>query len=58
VQFPYGVYQGAAVGRSGRLYISTEDGDIWVTGTTRTLIEGTLHAPTAHIIGPQLVKET
>ena len=58
VRFPYGVYQGAAVGRSGRLYISTEDGDIWVTGTTRTLIEGTLHAPTAHIAGPQLVKET
>jgi PhzF family phenazine biosynthesis protein len=58
VRFPYGVYQGAAVGRSGRLYISTDDGDIWVTGTTRTLIEGTLHAPTAHIAGPQLIKES
>ena len=58
VRFPYGVYQGAAVGRSGRLYITTDDGDIWVTGTTRTLIEGTLHAPTAHIPGPQLVNET
>jgi PhzF family phenazine biosynthesis protein len=44
VQFPYSVYQGAAVGRSGRLYLSSEDGDIWVTGTTRTLIEGTLRA--------------
>ena len=49
VRFPYGVYQGAAVGRSGRLHISIEDGDIWVTGTTRTLIEGTLHDPTPHI---------
>ena len=58
VRFPYGVYQGAAVGRSGRVYISTKDGDIWVTGTTRTLIDGTLHAPTAHIAGPQLIKET
>jgi PhzF family phenazine biosynthesis protein len=58
VRFPYGVYQGSAVGRSGRLHISTEDGDIWVTGTTRTLIEGTLHAPTAHIAGWQPVKET
>jgi PhzF family phenazine biosynthesis protein len=56
VRFPYAVCQGAAVGRSGRLYISTEDGDIWVTGTTRTLIEGTLHD--APIGGPLLVKGT
>ncbi len=48
VQFPYVVHQGAAVGRSGRLYISTENNDIWVTGTTRTLVEGMLHAPSAH----------
>jgi PhzF family phenazine biosynthesis protein len=52
VRFPYLVYQGAAVGRSGRLYISIEGSDIWVAGTTRTLIEGTLHAPPA---GRQLV---
>ena len=51
VQIPYGVHQGAAVGRCGRLHITTDDGDIWVAGTTRTLIEGTLHAPTAHITG-------
>jgi PhzF family phenazine biosynthesis protein len=57
VRLPYVVYQGAAVGRSGRLYISTEDGDIWVAGTTRTLIEGTLHAPTPHAAGPKLVEE-
>lgn len=44
VRFPYTVHQGAAVGRSGRLYISDEDDEIWVAGTTRTLIEGTLHA--------------
>jgi PhzF family phenazine biosynthesis protein len=54
VRFPYTVHQGAAAGRSGRLYISDEDDDIWVAGTTRTLIEGTLHAPTAPIGGPQL----
>jgi predicted PhzF superfamily epimerase YddE/YHI9 len=58
VRFPYTVHQGAAVGRSGRLYISDDDDDIWVAGTTRTLIEGTLHAPTAHIRDAQLDKET
>jgi predicted PhzF superfamily epimerase YddE/YHI9 len=47
VRFPYTVHQGAAVGRSGRLYISDEDDDIWVAGTTRTVIEGTLHADAA-----------
>ncbi len=52
VELPYGVYQGSAVGRSGRLNISTEQGEIWVTGTTRTLIEGTLHASTAHTASP------
>jgi PhzF family phenazine biosynthesis protein len=49
VRLPYVVHQGGAVGRSGRLYISAEDDDIWVAGTTRTLIEGTLHAPAAHV---------
>jgi predicted PhzF superfamily epimerase YddE/YHI9 len=58
VRFPYTVHQGAAVGRSGRLHISTEDDDIWVTGTTRTLIEGTLHTSTTHVGGPQSDKET
>jgi PhzF family phenazine biosynthesis protein len=58
VRFPYVVHQGAAVGRSGRLYISDENDDIWVAGTTRTLIEGTLHAPTAHIAGLELVTAT
>jgi PhzF family phenazine biosynthesis protein len=57
VRFPYTVHQGVAVGRCGRLYISDEDDDIWVAGTTRTLIEGTLHAPAAPVGGPQLVKE-
>jgi PhzF family phenazine biosynthesis protein len=57
VRFPYTVHQGAAVGRSGRLYISDEEDDIWVAGTTRTLIEGTLHAPAAPIGGRQMVKE-
>jgi PhzF family phenazine biosynthesis protein len=47
VRFPYTVHQGGAVGRSGRLYISDEDDDIWVAGTTHPLIEGTIHAPAA-----------
>ena len=58
VQLPYGVYQGSAVGRSGRLNISTQHGDIWVTGTTRTLIEGILHTPTAQTIDPGPYKAT
>jgi PhzF family phenazine biosynthesis protein len=51
VQLPYDVYQGSAVGRSGRLQISTEDNDIWVTGTTRTLIKGSLDSSTADTAG-------
>ncbi|MDP9344404.1 MAG: PhzF family phenazine biosynthesis protein [Actinomycetota bacterium] len=42
MRLPYDVRQGAAVGRDGRLHISAEDEAIWITGTTRTLIEGTL----------------
>jgi len=35
--------QGTALGRSGRVRITTDDaGDIWVGGTSRTLIEGIL----------------
>ncbi len=42
VAFPYDASQGAAVGRDGRLHVSTHDDDIWISGVTRTLIEGTL----------------
>jgi predicted PhzF superfamily epimerase YddE/YHI9 len=38
------VHQGAALGRDGHLHISAHDEAIWITGTTRTLIEGTLRA--------------
>ena len=35
--------QGTALGRNGRVRIETDDGgDIWVGGTSRTLVEGTL----------------
>ena len=35
--------QGTALGRNGRVRITTDEaGDIWVGGTSRTLIEGTL----------------
>ena len=46
VRLPYDVHQGAAVGREGRLHVSAQDEAIWVTGTTRTLIEGTLRDAT------------
>ena len=42
MQLPYVARQGAAVGRDGRLSISREGGEIWVAGTTTTLIDGTL----------------
>jgi predicted PhzF superfamily epimerase YddE/YHI9 len=41
----YDVHQGTALGRAGRLRISAHDDAIWITGTTRTLIEGTLGDP-------------
>jgi PhzF family phenazine biosynthesis protein len=42
MRLPYDVHQGAALGRAGRMHISAQDGAIWITGATRTLIEGTL----------------
>jgi PhzF family phenazine biosynthesis protein len=42
-RLPYDVCQGAAIGREGRLHISAEDDAIWITGTTRTVVEGELH---------------
>jgi PhzF family phenazine biosynthesis protein len=44
LQPPYIARQGAALARDGRLSITREDGEIWVAGTTRTLIEGALRA--------------
>jgi PhzF family phenazine biosynthesis protein len=46
MRLPYDVHQGAAVGRTGRLHISLEDETIWISGTTRTLIEGALRDAT------------
>jgi predicted PhzF superfamily epimerase YddE/YHI9 len=38
---PYVASQGTAVGRSGRVHISTDaDGTIWVAGSTITCISG------------------
>jgi PhzF family phenazine biosynthesis protein len=40
---PYVATQGSALGRSGRVYVSQDDdGGVWVAGTTRTLIAGTI----------------
>jgi PhzF family phenazine biosynthesis protein len=46
MRLPYDVHQGAAIGRAGRLHISAQDGAVWITGATRTLIEGTLRDAT------------
>jgi PhzF family phenazine biosynthesis protein len=43
VTTPYVASQGAALGRSGRVRVTTdEDGEIWVGGGTVTCIEGTI----------------
>jgi PhzF family phenazine biosynthesis protein len=40
---PYVASQGSALGRVGRVYVSADEhGQVWVAGTTRTLIEGTI----------------
>jgi len=40
---PYVVAQGAALGRAGRVHVSSDDaGQVWVGGTVRTLIAGTI----------------
>jgi predicted PhzF superfamily epimerase YddE/YHI9 len=40
---PYVASQGSALGRAGRVYVSMDaDGQVWVAGTTRTLVEGTI----------------
>jgi PhzF family phenazine biosynthesis protein len=40
---PYVAGQGCALGRVGRVYVSQDaDGQVWVAGTTRTLIAGTI----------------
>lgn len=38
---PYVAAQGTKLGRSGRIYVSQTDDDIWIGGETRTLFSGT-----------------
>ena len=51
VRFPYVARQGGAVARDGRLAISRDDRGIWVAGTTRTLISGTLDLDASYPAG-------
>ena len=40
---PYVAGQGSVLGRAGRVHVSQDgDGQVWVAGTTRTLISGTI----------------
>jgi PhzF family phenazine biosynthesis protein len=40
---PYVATQGSALGRDGRIHVSQDDdGQVWVAGTTRTLVDGTI----------------
>ena len=35
--------QGTAIGRAGRIYITSDDSQIWVGGSTVTVVSGTIH---------------
>jgi len=40
---PYVASQGSALGRAGLVYVSQDgDGQVWVAGTVRPLIDGTI----------------
>jgi PhzF family phenazine biosynthesis protein len=42
---PYVASQGCALGRAGRVHVSQDsDGQVWVAGNTRVLIDGTIDA--------------
>ena len=41
--FPYVASQGSAIGRNGRIYISEDEGVIWVAGKTKVIFSGLLH---------------
>lgn len=49
LDIPYVARQGAALGRDGRLVMTQVDGDIWIAGTTRILINGSLSIDDADI---------
>ena len=38
----YVARQGTALGRDGRVQISTDDRDVWVGGSSRTVVRGTV----------------
>jgi PhzF family phenazine biosynthesis protein len=41
---PYTASQGTVLGRRGRVHVSTDgDGSVWIGGSTRTLISGSVH---------------
>ena len=42
VTAPYVARQGTALGRTGRVHISVDDGRIWVGGDTHTMIDGSV----------------
>jgi predicted PhzF superfamily epimerase YddE/YHI9 len=45
ISAPYVARQGTALGRSGRVHVSTDDdGTIWVGGGTITCVEGVIEA--------------
>ena len=42
VTTPYVAAQGTALGRKGRVHVDAESGEIWIGGSTVTLVAGTL----------------
>jgi PhzF family phenazine biosynthesis protein len=45
--FPFTARQGTALGRHGRVHLSTDaDGTVWVGGSTTTVVVGSIAIPT------------
>jgi PhzF family phenazine biosynthesis protein len=42
IELPYVAAQGTAIGRAGRIHVSSADGDVWVGGATVTRAAGSL----------------
>jgi predicted PhzF superfamily epimerase YddE/YHI9 len=43
VTAPYVASQGSVIGRNGRVYISEDDGEIWVGGNAKVTLSGFLN---------------
>ena len=45
ISAPYVARQGTAIGRSGRVYVSSDDHELWIGGECTVTISGTISVP-------------